>query len=1061
MKTIITWFVDNSVAANLLMAVLVVGGLLGIYTVHKEEFPNMDPEVVRVSVPYLGAAPEESEQGVCIRLEEAVNSIVGIDKIGSYAGEGSCSMVLMLDLSSDTTVTLNEIKSRVDGISGLPAETERPMVSKMTMTGGVADIAISGAADAKTLKTLAYEVRQELAAIEGISQVQVKYVRPYEISIEVSEQTLRKYGITLTQISEAIKRTSIDMPGGSIRTAGGEILLRTKGQAYLGRDFEDMVILTRGDGSNVTLGEIATVRDGFEDGELFARFDGKPAVMVKVLRVGKEDINDMAADIHAYVAKKQLQLPTGIQMTVWSDQSQSLTSRLTALMSNALGGLFLVMVILTLFLRFRIAMWVSAGIPIAMLGVIMIFPFADISISSMTVMAFILVLGILVDDAIVVGERIYAHELESESARHAAIEGTYEVAVPVIFGVLTTVAAFLPLILAEGRMSAFFSPVGITVCIALFMSLIESQMILPSHLRHRKTTGYLFEHTRFVAAWIRFQTRISDSLVSFANNQYKPLLDLALTWRVVTWAIGTAVLILAIGLIASGRIMFQFFPSLSGDRIYATLTMPEGISVEDTIKATETIENAAYQLRAELDDAHELGEVSLVTHIMTSVGTQLDRNDGPPRSSGSGQSNRAEVGIELMPISDRPNSVDVDAVSARWRELVGPIPDAVELRFSAQTFSVGDAISINIKGRNMDQLRAAATELRAEIGRFDGIKDVSDSFRTGKQEIQLSLLPEARNLGLTLSDLGRQVRQAFYGEQVQRIQRGEDDVRIMLRLPEDERHSIGNLEDMRIRTPEGTEVPFTSVARFELGRGYSMIQREDGARIVSVRADVDRGVTTPEAVLSSVSAKILPGILGKYPTVSVAYGGEQSERTKSLDSLLNSFVMALIVIYALLAIPLRSYLQPLVIMSVIPFGAVGAILGHYIMGQALVFPSLLGMVALSGVVVNSSLVLVDYINKQRLKGVDVFEAVSTAGVVRFRPIILTSVTTYVGLVPLMLSSNPDTAFFVPMAISLAYGVVAATAITLFLVPALYLILEGTTAWKGVEAVQDIRADQAT
>ncbi|HSG88297.1 MAG TPA: efflux RND transporter permease subunit [Pseudomonadales bacterium] len=1040
MKGIITWFVDNIVAANLLMFILLIGGFMALFTVYQEEFPSIDPDVVQIRVPYLGASPEEVERGVCTRLEEALEAVQGIDKMRSIASEGFCTVIIEIQEGFDSAQAANDIKSQIDGINTLPVETEKPIVSKFVFRGGVMQIMLAGNTDERTLKEMGQKLREDLISLRTVSQVDLVYTRPYEISVEVSEQMLRRHGLTMAQVADAIRRTSVDMPGGSIRTDSGEILLRTEGQAYTGRELEDVVVLTRPDGTRLYLNEIATIIDGFQEGDLRARLDGTPGVMVKVFRIGDEDIIEMAADINAFLDEYRKTLPEGLSAVVWQDESEELQVRLDTLMDNAKNGLFLVLVVLALFLRFRIAIWVAAGIPIAILGAIMVFPFADISISTLTVMAFILVLGIVVDDAIVVGERIYAHELNAESRRHAAIDGTYEVSIPVIFGVLTTMATFLPLILGGGRLGDFFAVIGWVVIICLFLSIIESQLILPAHLAHRKTEGYLFEKTRFVQAWIRFQTRMQKGLEDFAEYQYRPVLLRAMEYRYVTAALALGALILVGGLIGSGRITFQFFPSVEGDRIYATLTMPEGVPVEATAKGVAQLERATEQLRAELDAARPDLDRSMIDHMFSSVGTKISRGGGPPELERAGQSHFAEVAIALPPYDVR-GDISVMGIADRWRTLTGPIPDAVELSFSAAAFTAGEAINFALTGRDVDQLRMMASELRAELGRYSGVFDISDSFRAGKQEIKLELTPAARTLGLTMNDLASQVRQAFYGLEVQRVQRGVDDLRIMVRYPEDERRSIGNLEDMRIRTADGTEVPFSTVAIAQIGRGYSSINREDGKRIVNVTADVDRSRTTPEQIISAIQNNVVPGLLDKYPGVEVGLGGEQEERADSVKSLGLGMILALLIIYALLAIPLKSYLQPFVIMSVIPFGALGAITGHYIMGESLVFFSMLGMVALSGVVVNASLVLVDYVNRQRRQGEEVWQAVSMAGVTRFRPILLTSATTFIGLAPLLANSNWATAFVIPMAISLAFGVLFATVITLFLVPSLYLVLE--------------------
>ncbi len=1036
----ISWFSHNIVAANLLMTILVIAGVMALFTVHQEEFPNIEFEMVSVNVPYLGAAPEEAELGVCIRIEEAIEGVEGIEKIFSTASEGACSVQAQLYEGADESAAVSEIKSQVDGIASFPAETEKPIVSAMSFRHNVIEIAVSGDAPERTLKEIAREIRDDIAALDGISQVDLMYTRPYEISVEVSEYMLRRHGLTLDDVAHALRRASLDMPGGTLRTEGGEILLRTKGQAYLGTEFEDLVVLTREDGTRVTLRDVAEVRDGFAEGDLSALFDGQPAAVVKVFRIGKEDIMEMAANVRDYVAEARVRMPDGIELTLWADASRDLRDRVNTLLRTAGSGLVLVLAVLALFLKFRLAMWVAVGIPIAMLGTIALFPIFDVSISTMTVMSFILVLGILVDDAIVVGERVYAHEQLGKPPIQAAVEGTWEVAVPVIFGVLTTVAAFMPLVMVAGRMASFFGVIGVVVIMALAMSIVESQWILPAHLAHRKRD----ESGRLTGRWNAIQSRFSGALMHFAANNYVRFLRRAIAWRYVTAATGLGILVVSLSLILSGRVIFSFFSSIDGDKVYATLEMPPGVSAEQTRAAASQIEATVEQLRAEFDQHAGAGVPSVIKHTLVSVGTHIHRG-GPPMPEGPGRSDYAEIAIELVPIEQRDYILSRD-VADRWRELVGTVPDALRLSFGAASYSSGEAIHLELRGNDVDELRMAAVELKSELARYDGVIDINDSFRAGKQEIKLGLLPGARNLGLTLNDLAAQVRGAFYGAEVQRVQRGPDEVRVMVRYPEDERRSIGNLEDMRIRTPGGSEVPFTSVASFEIDRGYSQINRVNGQRVVMVKADIDRESVTPEEVNTSIVTELIPALNEKYPSVTVQQSGEQEERFKSMVGLAYGALLALIGIYALLAIPLKSYLQPLVIMSVIPFGAVGAIVGHWIMDSQLMFFSLLGIVALSGVVVNASLVLVDYINRRRREGMALEEAVFNACVVRFRPIILTSTTTFVGLLPLMFSQNPTTFFIIPMAISLAFGVLFATAITLILVPGLYVIVEDFFEW---------------
>ncbi len=1064
MERIITWFVDNPVAANLMMFIFLAGGAMSLASMHKEEFPSIEPGVIQVLIPYLGAAPEEVEEAVCIRVEEAVEGIAGIDRVSSTAMEGSCMVMLETLPNADISKVLNEVKGKVDGISTFPAETEKPVITNLAFNGQTILVALSGNADEKTLKFYGDKLRNEIASLDGISQVAVNYSRPYEISIEVSENILRQYNLSLSEVANAVRRSSLDLPGGSIKTRGGEILLRSKGQAYVGQDFEDIVVLTRPNGTTLTLGEIGKVKDDFQEGYLKAEFNGEPAVMITVYRVGEEDTIRSADAVKRHIKRAEKTMPEGLKLTVWIDESQSLARRIDALTKNAYAGLVLVLIILTLFLRFKVAIWVAAGIPIAVAGALWMFPTAGINISSLTVLAFILVLGIVVDDAIVVGERVFSHEATDKNHREAAIAGTYEVSVPVIFGVLTTVAAFLPILLIEGSMGQFFSIIGWVVVVCLLFSILESQLILPAHLAHRKTEGYFMSESTFVKKWIAFQGAFADALTNFSLNVYKPFLIKTLEWRWVTWAVATAVLITAIALIISGRVIFQFFPAVDGDRLYVTLNMPEGISVNITERGIAQVQAASKVLSDQLDEELGMPEGQHVfTNLLVSIGSNAARSSGPPRLSAGG-SHLAELVIEMVPIEER-KGLSATEIGDRLRDLTGNIPDAIELQFNASSFSAGEPLKIQLKGRDVEELRVAAASLREELARFPGVLDLSDSFRAGKQEVRIDILDSAKPLGLTLNDLARQVRQGFYGEEAQRIQRGNDDVRVMVRYPEEERQSLGNLEDMRIRTSQGVEVPFVSVAEVNYGNGYSSIQRQDQLRVVNVVGDVNRSVVTPEEVMRSIERSLCaPGTsfgnrenrcyTSKFPGVSYSLGGEQEQRLKATGSMVNTIPLALMIIFALLAIPLKSYMQPLVIMSVIPFGAVGAIVGHYLLGWNLIFFSLLGIIALSGVVVNASLVLVDYINRQRRLGIPIFEAVTMAGVARFRPIILTSVTTFVGLIPLMSNKDPETFMFIPMAISLAFGVLFATVITLFLVPSLYLMLEDWLKFWGMDSEVD-------
>ncbi len=989
-------------------------------------------------------------------------------------------------------MALDDVKNRVDAIDTFPEETEKPVLSLVTMKRPVMEIALSGPEDERTLKVIGQQVRDEIAALPGITQVDLENTRRYEISIEISEESLRRHGLSFDQVANAVRRSSLDLPGGSIKTAQGEILLRTKGQAYRGPEFEKLVVLTRADGTRVLLGDVATVVDGFEDTDQWVRFEGRPAAMIRVSRVGNQDVLDIAATLRRYLDRAQSRLPEGAQLTIWSDSSKMLRERLDTLLGSARLGFLFVLLLLALFLRPRLSFWVSLGVPVSFLGALSLVSAIGLSIDAISLFGFILVLGILVDDAIVIGENVHTHQQQGDALLDSSIRGAQEVAIPVIFGVLTTVAAFMPLLLAPGTMGQIQNIIATVVMACLLFSLVECQLVLPAHLgrEHAERPSAevalmlvpilalaLFEVAwdlrsylallvlagatllalersgqlgRFALALLGWQSAFAVRLERFTRQTFRRWAELALAQRYTTVALAAAALFAALGAMGSGRLPFSFFPPLDSDRVSARLTLPLGTPAHVTEAAVRTLERSAAELRAELLRDYAVDGRDPVKHSLSAIGGHPISSGGfgPPsqvgRSDVAAGGHLGEVTLELTPAQQR--AVSTRAVAERWRELTEPIPDVVELAFESSLFTVGNAIDIQLQGPDVDELRDAAVRLRAKLAEYPGVIDIADSFRSGKRELKLRILPSGEALGLTLNDLARQARQAFYGEEAQRIQRGRDDVRVMVRYTEAERRTLGSLEDMRIRTPDGSEVPFRAVAVADLGRGFSSIKRADRQRIVNVTADVDRTQTTSNQVLASLQAGVLDDILRDYPGVTYRLEGEQREQAEAVGSLVPLFALALFVIYALLAVPLRSYSQPLVIMSVIPFALVGAIAGHLIMGafglvKGLSFMSVLGFIAASGVVVNASLVLMHYTKELCAAGAPPREAVRDAAMARFRPIVLSALTTFAGLTPLMLNRSVEAQFLVPMAVSLAYGVLFATLITLFVVPSGYLILE--------------------
>ena len=1042
MSSPIAWFARNPVAANLLMAMMLVGGLFAIPSLRLEVFPEPQPDLVTVSVEYRGAAPEEVEEGVCMRVEEQLQGIVGIERVTSRAAEGIGVVTAELLPGEDISDLADEIKARVDAIDTFPEETEKPIVSRAIFRRPVIDVAVSGPAEEAVLKELAERVRNEVLVRTTATLVEVVAARPYEISIEVSERALRRYGISFDDVSNAVRRSSLDLPAGSLDTAGGEILLRAKGQAYRGEEFARLPVVTRPDGSRVLIADVATVVDGFEQTDRWSRFDGNPASLLQVFRVGDQDAPALADEIKAYVAEAQSRMPDGIRLTTWQDDSQYFRDRLDTLVRNGRAGLLLVLLVLALFMRLRLAFWIALGIPVSILGALALMPVLDVSVNIVSLFAFILVLGILVDDAIVVGENVWVHRQRGGDPVEASISGTREIAVPVAFAVLASVAAFAPLLFIPGNFGQIFRTLPIVVISCVLFSLVESLCVLPSHLAHTPLDGNGVdgEEGRLPGRWQLLQGRVNGWLDRLVRERYQPLLERALGARSSVIAGAAALLLLSLGVVMGGWVPFTFFPEVEAENIAALVTMPLGTPVERTAEAVEALERAAEELRVELESQE--GQ-TLFRHVLTSVGEQpyLARQFNGPGGAGPQSftgSHLGEVNVELTPSEAR--SLRAEDVVKRWRDLAGPIPDAVELVFSAARFSAGDAIDVQLRGSDVEELRSVAEAVKVELVRYPGVYDVADSFRAGKQEVELAILPSAEALGLSLTDLARQVRQAFYGDEVQRVQRGREEVRVMVRYPEAERRSLGDLSNLRIRTPEGDEVPFSAVAEARLQRGFATIHRADRQRVVDVTASVDITVGNANEILADIRAQKLPALLLEHPRVSYALEGAQREQADVLFGILRGFGIALLTIYALLAVPLRSYLQPLLIMSAIPFGLVGALVGHLVLGIQLSMLSLFGMVALSGVVVNSSLVLVDFINRRREEGASVQEAVVAGASARFRPVFLTALTTFSGLTPIMLERSAQAQFIIPMAISLAFGVLFATFITLFLLPCTYTIL---------------------
>ncbi|TQV75653.1 efflux RND transporter permease subunit [Aliikangiella marina] len=1019
----IAWFAKNDVAANILMVTIVIAGLYTLKNkIPVDMFPEFEINTVQVATVLPGASPQEVEEGITIRIEEAIQDLDGIREISSNSSEGSSRVTIEVSDGYDVNEMLDEVKNRVDAVNNLPVDAERPLVTTPQRRFEAIGVMLYGDYDALALRRFAEDVRDEIAALPEVTQAVVDNTLLFEISIEVPEWALRKYDLTLEQVASALRANSRDISAGNLKTEGGEIFVRSLGQAYRASDYAQIPIITSQDGSLIRLGDIAQLKDEFEETPLRTRFNGVPAVEVEVFRTGDQSIIDVTTAVKNYIAEKQNSLPSGLEMTYWRDRSKAIKARLATLTQSAWQGALLVILLLALFLRPAVAFWVCIGIPMCFMGAFLLMPVFSISLNLMSLFAFILVLGIVVDDAIVTGENVYAHMRRGDDPLKASIEGTQEVAVPVTFGILTTVAAFLPLAFLDGRGSWYQSIPYIIIPVLLF-SLIESKLVLPAHLKHVKP------RKENDSKLTKVQMAISRSLEKFIANYYQPALGFALRWRYATWTLMFAMLIVIFGAIFSGQTKFIWFPRVQSEIATATLTMPAGTAFESTDSIVRYINDKAQALKAKYVD-EETGE-SVIRDIYS--------------ISGGRNSSVGRVRMEITPPESRELDITSQQLVNEWRKMVGQVAGAEQLNYRAQIGWNRSPINIELRGKNTDELTLLGESLKTKLAEFEAVFDIEDSLSDGKEELQLKLKPEATLLGLNLNAVASQVRQAVFGFEVQRIQRGREEVRVMVRYPLQARQSIETLEQMMIRIGPQQEVPLWQIAEVEPGLSPTNILRIDRQRTLTVTADFDKQRGNLSAVQQELES-FLNDSVSAYPGTNFEMAGEARDQRESSEGLKYGMYGLLMVIYILLAIPFKSYFQPLVVMSVIPFGVVGAVMGHWIMGMDLTLLSMMGILALSGVVVNDSLVLVDFINSKRKQGIKLFEAVYAAGGRRFRPVILTSLTTFAGLMPLLFEKSTQAQFLIPMAVSLGFGILFATVITLFLIPVNYMILEDARAY---------------
>ena len=1025
---LIAWFASNHVAANLLMLLIIFAGVTSIFTQLKTNmFPQVKPNQIAVTIIYPGANAEEVEEAIILRVEEALGDIKGVKNIESRASDSRANITIKVDRSYVLEEVMDDVKIQLDAINTFPLKAERPIISKVENEFALMakQLQVYGDVDPYTLRTIVDEIETELLALPSIDTVEVYGNLPFEVSIEIPELTLRKYDLNLQQVANVIARSSFNLSGGTIRTEVGDIMIRASGQAYGQYDFENIVLITNPDGTRITLGEIADIKDAFTEFEGFVRFDGSPGIGIAVYALNHQDVLEVAQAASNYLDKKRHELPEGILMSEWADSTTYLRGRIDLMVKNLLLGAFLVFFLLILFMDLRVAFWVIFGIPVCFLGAVALMPLEmfGLTINMISLFAFILVLGIVVDDAIITGESVHRQITLHGHSLDSVVRGTRLVATPATFGVLTTIAAFSATLFTTGSFAAFPKTIGLIVIFCLIFSLIESKLILPTHLAHtrqrRRKKPTLLSHS---------QHFIQTKLEIFIHGPYKRFLQLCVRNRYCTCAFFIALLIIVYGMLAGGIVRFATFPEIPSEYIEASVELESGSPSKELVRVTGQIRGALHEVVAELEQQNP--DEKVLKHLF--------------EYSEDGQS--ARLMAELSEEENR--SVTAQAVALRWRAAVGTIPSVTSLTFSAsEEPGEGPPISYRLYGEDFLMLQEASAELVRYLQDFKGVYDVTNSLNNTVEELGIRLTPTAETLGLTLADVATQIRNAFYGVEAQRFQRGADEVKVMVRYPEKDRKSTATLSSMYVYTNSGDNIPLPTVAELTRKQGYQRIDRIDGKRSITVSARTNRDILEPRIVNSDIDKNFLPQFLQRYPSISAGLGDGSQDELETITSMMMGAIFALCAIYILLAIPLRSYLQPLIVMGVIPFGCIGAIIGHLIYDVILNMLSVFGIIALSGVVVNDSLILVNFINRGRAQGKDIMDATMEACTTRFRAIMLTSLTTFFGLLPILNEDSVQAQFIIPMAISLSFGIIFATVITLVLVPSMYGILNDFHLWR--------------
>ncbi len=1050
MSGLIAWMARHPVAANLLMLLIVIAGLTSALTMKQEVFPQIDLDVVEVRVTYRGAAPDEIEEAIVQRIEEQIEGIEGIDRVTSIAAEGVGIVRVELSRGARIAAKLDEIKSAIDRITTFPVQAERPEVKELSNRQRVIELAVYGDTNEGTVRELAYRIKDELTATPGVSLVQVARVRDYEVSIEVPNDALRAYGVTLQDLAATVQRSSLDLPSGDIKADGESILLRAKGRNYKRAEFEEIVVVSARTGARVRLGDIARVEDGFRDEDLIVRYQGKPAALVQVFRVGEEKVLDVVGKVERYLeATLRPSLPPGISVAIWRDDSTEFKNRMRLLVKNGLIGLTLVLAALALFLDLRLAFWVSAGIFIAFVGAFSVMPLVGLSINMMSLFGFILAIGIVVDDAIVTGENIYTENERGTPQLEAAVAGAQRVALPVALAVSTTVAAFVPLLFVPGTIGKFLFQIPAVVIVVLAISVIEALFVLPHHLSHLRIVGFR-PRTRIGARIADLRHRIDRALKRFVEGPLERGLRFATTHYGVVIATGVSIFLITLGVIAGGYVKFVFFPQVEGRYVTASLELAQGATAEATLATALEIERAGHAAARAVPDPS--GQ-DLVNAVYVTVGQQDAAGPGAIGALNILQGHKASVVFELLDPEIR--SVSSKQFELKWREQVGMLPQVQKLVFASNVINLGSPVQVQLSARTPEGLAQAVREMEDELRRIEGVFDVRNDREPGKREVQFTLRPYARTLGVTLESLAQQVRAAYFGAESLRVQRGRDEVRVYVRLPRSERSALSDLGKYRIRTPAGDFVPLHEVAELSLGYSPATIVRQGGRRVTTVLAEVDSAIVTGQQVNARLVSDLLPRLQEEIPGLAYTMAGEQREQGQTLPALARNFVLAVFCMYALLALAFRSYIQPVIVIAAIPFGLVGATLGHLLLGLSLGLTSLFGIVGLAGIIVNGSLVLVDFNNEERRRGKSAQEAIIAAAKSRFRPILLTAITTFLGIFPLIIERSIQAQFLIPLAVSIGIGVLLGTVLLMLLTPALVMAVEDISSrWRGA-----VRADR--